>query len=83
MTKTYCDICGDEVIYDGTIQSIDVFLEINRCGNHKNILHVDFCQKCREESRMLSDLYYGFEDDFQNDFKKKIINIIKEKLKCL
>lgn len=88
MTKTYCDICGSEIIPNRDIKILDISLEMK--NGYKDMGKIDFsfdiCVDCYCNSSLLYDIYdkEDFEDEnFKSELKNKIINMIKEKLECL
>lgn len=80
MTKTYCDICGEEV---NKYSKFNITLGTNSFGGYVSIdVSLDICDDCKNSSSLLEEVWISSDfksSEFQDNFKRKLIKMIKEK----
>lgn len=82
MTKTYCDICGNETERD-KCWDFEFALGTDSFSGYRQIeIPLDVCSDCKNSSKLLKDVWdrNDFEgQEFRDLLKEKFINMIKEK----
>ena len=82
MTKTYCDICGKEITKSlGLNITLDTYPPNRRVSAN---VFLDICDDCKNSSGLLEKVWDSSDftkSEFKNLFKRKLVEMIKEKEK--
>lgn len=80
MTKTYCDICGEEV---NKHSELNITLGTDSFGGYVSVdVFLDICDDCKNSSSLLEEVWTSSDfksSEFEDLFKRKLIKMIKEK----
>lgn len=82
MTKTYCDICGKEITKSlGLNITLDTYPPNRRVSVN---VFLDICDDCKNSFGLLEEIWDCSDftkPEFEDLFKRKLVEMIKEKEK--